>query len=243
MRITGYLRTSLLEWPGKISAVVFVSGCNLRCPFCHNRDLVLHPEKLPEVAEEDVLADLKARKRWIDGIVVTGGAPSLEPDLVAFLAKIKDLGFLTMVETNGTRPEILEKLLKGGLVDRLTLDIKAELVPESYRRASGIKTDLEAIKKSTALLLSSGLDFEFRTTVVPGIHAREDLVRLAKQLKAMVRQFSTAGFSPRWFLQQFRPENCLDPAFEKTRPYDPQVLEKILIAVKKHFPQTELRGV
>lgn len=243
MVIKGYLPTSLLEWPGKISAVVFLPGCNFRCPFCHNKDLVLSPQELPTIPEEEVLTDLEKRKKWIDGVVFTGGEPTLTADLVDFLGKVKDLGFLTMMETNGTKPEVLEKLLKKKLLDRLSLDIKAEFELEAYAQAVGGKVNLKPIKESIEMVFNSGLEFELRTTVVPPIHTQESLVKLAKQLKGIGDQAAGLGCLPSWFLQQFRPQNCLDRRFEKIKPYDLESLEKILIAVKKHFPQTKLRGI
>lgn len=243
MKIAGYLQTSLLEWPGKISAVVFLPGCDFRCPFCHNKDLVLSPQKLPAIPEEEVLTDLEKRKKWIDGVVFTGGEPTLTADLVDFLEKVKGLGFLTMMETNGTKPEVLKRLFKKKLLDRLSLDVKTELESEAYTQAAGAEVDLEAIKKSIKMVANSGLEFEFRTTVVSTIHTQESLVRLAKQLKEIGDQASESAGLPWWFLQQFRSQDCLDPRFEKIKPYDLEFLEKVLAAAKRHFPQTKLRGV
>ena len=297
MIIKGYLRTSLIEWPGKISSVVFVPGCNFRCPFCHNKDLVLHPEKLPSTPEKEVFSDLKKRKKWIDGVVITGGEPTLQLDLPKFLQRIKDLGFLTMIETNGTKPEVLRKLLDMGLVDRLTMDIKAPLNSKNYNRASGVSCGapraepmapfcaspaakggtlpkqntplrspsfagypprihprqspwlsakegkIEIIKESIKLILSSEIESEFRTTVVPTLYTKDSLIELAKQLRYISHQPSTINHSLFWFLQQFQPKNCLNPAFEKIEPYSGKFLEEILSAVKKYIPGAELRGV
>lgn len=243
MVIKGYLRTSLIEWPGKISSVVFVPGCNFRCPFCHNKDLVVNPDKLLSVSEREVFSNLKKRRKWIDGVVVTGGEPTLQSNLPEFLQKIKKLGFLTMIETNGTKPEVLKKLFEKGLVDRLTMDIKAPLNSKNYNRISGAICKIETIKESIKLILNSGVEYEFRTTVVPTLHTKEDLVDLAKQLKYISHQPSTMNHSLFWFLQQFQPKNCLDPTFEKIEPYSGKSLEEILSAVKKHIPRAELRGV
>lgn len=236
MDIRGYLQTSLNEWPGKIAAVVWVSGCNFRCPFCDNRDLILHPEKLPQFSEKKILSDLKKRKRLIDAVVVTGGEPTLQVDLPAFLKKVKKASFLTMIETNGSRPKIIAKLLNSQIVDRMTMDIKAPLDSKSYSRAVGVKCKVEIIKESIKLILNSGIHFEFRTTVVPTLHTKESLVTLAKQLK---------GFSQEvpWFLQQFQPKNCLDPSFEKIKPLSLKEMKDLLQAVKKYLPQTNLRGI
>lgn len=243
MRIAGYLQTSFLEWPGQITAVIFLPGCNFRCPFCHNKDLVLPSKRSPSIPGGEILADLKKRKKWIDGVVFTGGEPTLQSDLDAFLRAVKDLGFLAMVETNGTRPEILKVLLEKKLVDRIGLDVKACLDKESYQRAVGGRINLEAIEESIKIVFGSRIEGELRTTLVPGIHSKENLIKLASQLEAVSRQFPTADQSPVWFLQQFQPKNCLDPAFEKVKPYDQKSLEEILAAVKRHFPRTKLRGI
>lgn len=243
MNIRGYLPTSLIEWPGKISAVIFVGGCNLRCPFCHNRDLVLHPEKLSKIPEEEIFKDLKKRKKWVDGLVITGGEPTLQPGLPGFLGRIKKLGFLTMIETNGTRPRIMAQLLNSQMVDRLSMDIKTHLDGQAYSRASGVKIKIKKIKESIKLILNSGVDFEFRTTVVPTLHTKESLVKLAKQLRRLCQRLKTKDQRPVWFLQQFVPQNCLDPEFEKVKPYSKEKMEEVLAAVQKYFSSAMLREV
>jgi pyruvate formate lyase activating enzyme len=243
MDIRGYLQTSVNEWPGKLAAVVWVPGCNFRCPFCQNRDLVLNPQKLPQISEKKILADLKKRKKWIDAVVVTGGEPTLQEDLSGFLSRCKRVSFLTMIETNGTRPEIIAKLLDDQMIDRIAMDIKVLLDDKSYNKACGVKCDLKTIKKSIKLILNSGIDFEFRTTVVPTFHTKENLVKLARQLKGLYQRPKTKDQRPIWFLQQFVPQNCLDPAFEKIKPYSKKEMKEILLAVQKYLPEVKLRGV
>lgn len=220
MKTAGYLKTSLIEWPGKISSVIFVPGCNWRCPFCHNADLVdpKRIKKLPQIAEKEILTDLKKRKKWIDGVVVTGGEPTLQPGLPAFLQKCRTLGFVTMLETNGSKPTMIRKLFDLRLLDYLTMDIKGPLKEE--------------IKKSLKIILKSGVPFELRTTVVPTIHDRQVLEEMAKQLPKQ----ST------WFLQDFQPKNCLNPKFEKIKPYTKIEMKRLLRVVKKVIPQARLRG-
>lgn len=227
MKIVGYLRTSLIEWPGKISSVVFVPGCNFRCPFCYNRDLVLHPEKLAPIPEKEIFKDLKKRKKWIDGVVVTGGEPLLSPDLPEFLKKVKDLGFLTKIYTNGSKPAVLRGLLTKKLLDAVTMDIKGPL-DRRYSKAAGVSVNLAEIRKSIRLILDSGIEFLFATTIVPGLHKKEDLVNLARDL---------AKRKPSWILQQFWPrETCLDSKFKKIKPYSKMEMKKFLKAVKAIFP-------
>ncbi len=126
MEIAGYIKTSLIEWPGKISSVIFVPGCNFRCPFCHNADLVSR-KGFTQIPEKLIFADLKSRKKWIDAVVVTGGEPTLQADLSRFLSRIRRMGLMTMVHTNGTKPEVIEKLIKKKLVDYWAMDLKGDL--------------------------------------------------------------------------------------------------------------------
>lgn len=240
MKIAGYLKTSLIEWPGKISSVIFVPGCNFRCPFCHNRDLV-EPERikgLQDYSEQSVLTDLKRRKKWIDGAVVTGGEPTLQKDLPEFLKKIKKMGFETMIETNGSRPEAIVILLSRYLVNCLTLDFKAPL-DQSYAQAVGLKNfDPKIWPESLKLILKSKIPFELRTTVVPGIHDEKVLTQMAKQLKKL----ATRNPQPiNWFIQTFQPKNCLEPKFQKIKPFSRSEMEQFVNSVKKIIPSVALR--
>jgi len=236
MEIAGYLQTSLIEWPGKISAVVFVPGCNFRCPFCYNRDLVLNPGKLPRILEKEILTDLEKRKKWIDGVVVSGGEPLLSTELLSFLKKIKNRGFLTKIFTNGSNPKFLKQLLAKGLLDEISMDIKG-LLDGRYSKAADVSFDLGKILKSAQLVLESGIEFQFVTTIVPGIHDKKTLVEMAKQLKKIVGRKKIP-----WIWQNFQPKNCLDPKFEKIKPYKKEKLEEFLKAAKKYYPTAELRA-
>jgi pyruvate formate lyase activating enzyme len=230
MRIVGYLKTSLIEWPGKISSVIFVPGCNFRCPFCHNRDLV-EPERikgLQEYSEQSILEDLKKRKKWIDGVVITGGEPTLQPDLPEFLAKIKKLGFLTMIQTNGSQPKVIRSLINKKLVDYLTVDLKGNF--EDYQKFTGVKNYSSSVKKSLKIIPESGVDFELRTTVVPTLHNESNLLKLAKGIE-----------NCRWYLQTFQPKNCLNLKFNKIEPYSRMEMEGFLKLVEKIIPGAKLR--
>ena len=242
MNIRGYLQTSVNEWPGKIAAVVWVADCNLRCPFCQNRALIFNPAKLSEISEKEIFRDLKERKKWVDALIITGGEPTLRQDLVDFLKKAKKIGFLTMVETNGTRPEVLKKLFKEKLLDRISMDIKGT-INNKYAKIAGKRDfDFTIILDSIAVILKSGIDFELRTTVVPTLHTKQNLVKLAKQLKSLSSNLYPLD-SINWYLQQFVPQNCLDSSFEKIKPFSKKKMEEILLAVQKHFPGAKLRGV
>ena len=234
MEIVGYLRTSLIEWPGKIVSVAFVPGCNWRCPFCHNSALVDWQKiaKLPRFPGKRVLADLEERKRWIDGVVVTGGEPTLQPDLGRFLSACQQLGLATKVETNGSQPGVLRDLIKRKLVDYFSLDFKTSLDAQ-YRKAVGIKDfDFKVIINSLRLLLTSGVSFGLQTTIVPGIHDQKTLIKMAQQLATLVGRRKVD-----WFWQNFQPRHCLDPRFEKKKPYLKEELEAFFLQVRTYYPQ------
>lgn len=239
MKIVGYLRTSLIEWPGKISSVIFVPGCNFRCPFCHNSNLV-NPQKvvkLPIVSEKEVLVDLKKRKKWIDGVVVTGGEPLLQSDLSRFLSRCKQMGFGTMIETNGALDIILQCMISKNLIDYVAMDFKAPLNKRYAKTVRVEDFDPKIIRKSIKLLLESSAPFELRTTIVPGIHNKKVLVEMAKQLKDILGKKKIS-----WFWQNFQPKNCLDPKFEEKTPYKQEKLEEFLKAAKIHVFGAELRN-
>ncbi len=231
MQLKGLQKTTLLDYPGKIAAVVFVAGCNFRCPFCHNSDLVLRPETLPNISEEEILKFLGSRVGKLAGLVITGGEPTLQPGLPEFIKKVKDLGFLVKLDTNGTNPGTVESLIKDGLIDYVAMDYKGPL--QKYYKYIGKTQNYELLVKKTIEILSkSGIDFELRTTVVPTLHNTEDLTTMAKEIPVTVR----------WYLQPFRPVNCLDPEFKKIKPYSPSVLKRLFIEAKKYHKNLELRG-
>ncbi|MDP2860808.1 MAG: anaerobic ribonucleoside-triphosphate reductase activating protein [bacterium] len=241
MKIGGYLQTSLIDWPGKIAAVVFTVSCNFRCPFCHNADLVL-PEKIKRIyiiPEKEILADLKKRKKWIDGVVVTGGESTLQDDLSGFLDKCRRMGFMTMIETNGSQPEVIHNLLTKKLLNYVAMDYKGPI--EEYAAVSGgkIKNEKLKIENSMKLLVNSHIPFEFRTTVVPGIHDETTIKKMGRELRQLT--INDSRLTIPWYLQAFQPKNCLDPEFMKVKPFTAAMLKKLLAAAKKEFPLAELR--
>lgn len=173
MRIGGLQKFSLIDYPGKVSAVIFTRGCNFRCPYCQNPELVL-PERFGHpVPEEFVLSFLQTREGLLEGVVVTGGEPTLQGDLISFLKKLRRMSYAIKLDTNGSRPEVLEKIFVEGLVDYVAMDIKAPL--EKYDFAVGVKVNTELIKKSIELILGSEILYQFRTTVVKPLCPSEDL--------------------------------------------------------------------
>ena len=217
VEIKGFLETSFVDWPGKICSVFFLPTCNFRCPYCHNHPLVLHPEQYRSVPLEDALERLHALEGWVDGICVTGGEPTLHPDLPDLIHKLRDHGFLVKLDTNGSNPAMLEALVEVKEIDFISMDVKAPLDAVSYRRSVGIPVDLTPLLKSIDVLRKGKVEYEFRMTVVPGLHCEEDVTSLASQLRA----------GRRFVLQNFNPENPLDPRLKNTPPYDPEVLKRM----------------
>ncbi len=215
--IKGFLETSFIDWPGKICSVFFLPRCNFRCPYCHNHPLVLHPEQYRSIPLEDALARLHSLGGWVDGVCVTGGEPTLHPDLPALIRHVRTHGFLIKLDTNGSNPVMLEALVATKQVDFVSMDVKAPLDPFSYRRSAGRSVDLGPLLESIEILKRGRVEYEFRMTVVPGLHREDDITRLASQLRA----------GRRFVLQNFNPENPLDPELKSTPPYDPEALKRM----------------
>lgn len=229
--IRGYLPSSFLDYPGKIVSVVFLPGCNFRCPFCFNVEMVKNSRKLKRIEAEEVFNHLKSRKKWLDGICITGGEPTLHKGLFDFISKIKQMGFLVKLDTNGTNPEILKKLIEDKLLDYIAMDIKAPL--EKYEKVVESKLDLKKIQESVDIIRNGGVEYEFRSTILPKLHSKEDILGIGKWLKG----------SKRYFLQQFRPEKTLDKEFQKEKPYSIEQLKELVEIAKPFFEKVEIRGI
>ena len=181
MRIGGLQKCSLIDYPGKLSCVVFMQGCNFRCPYCHNRELVL-PEYFKEVIpEEDVLALLTKRREYLDGVVITGGEPTEQEDLLEFMRKVKKMGYLLKLDTNGSRPHIIRTVIQQGLADYIAMDIKTSL--RKYHKAIGVNFPVGLIRESIGLIKDSGIQHEFRTTVVSPFCGFDDIKEISEWIK------------------------------------------------------------
>lgn len=188
MKISGLQKLTLLDYPGKVACTVFTGGCNLRCPFCHNASLVVEPRNDEIISETDFFAFLKKRHGVLDGVCVTGGEPLLQPDLAAFLKRIKALGYLIKLDTNGSFPDQLKRLAAQDLIDYVAMDVKSS--PERYAQATGTPDfDFLKVRKSIDFLLSGSVDYEFRTTVVKGLHNADILRDTAKVIVGAKRYF------------------------------------------------------
>jgi pyruvate formate lyase activating enzyme len=191
--IGGLQKISLIDYPGKIAAVIFTQGCNFRCPFCHNASLVDPKQFGIAIPEEEILAHLLARKKQIDGVVISGGEPTLQTDLKRFLCEVREMGFCVKLDTNGSKPNVLIDLVDSKLVDFIAMDIKHDFC--KYEHACGMRVALADIIRSLDFTKNCGVDYEFRTTVVPGIHAENDVVNIAKCIDG-AKKFVVQEFSP-----------------------------------------------
>lgn len=222
---------TLLDYPGKVACTLFTAGCNFRCPFCHNAGLVL-PDRLEEasISEDEVMSFLKKRAGMLDGVAITGGEPLLHTDMPEFLGKIKSLGYKIKLDTNGSNPKLLKEIVNAGLVDRVAMDIKN--APTEYNKTAGCSVDMEKIEESKDFLLTGTCDYEFRTTVVKGIHTKESIVAAAKWISG----------AKEYYLQQFKDSgNLIAP--DTFEPFDENEMHELADAVRSFVPTVEVRGV
>ena len=231
MFVAGLQKLTLLDYPGKVACTVFTAGCNFRCPFCHNAPLVL-PERMgQDVTEEDVLAFLGKRVGILDGVAITGGEPLLHKEMAGFLQKIKEMEYSVKLDTNGSFPEHLKELVKAGLVDRVAMDIKN--APGLYGATVGIEGfDISGVEESKNFLLEGSIDYEFRTTVVKGLHTKESLTEAAEWI---------AG-AKEYYLQQFKDSGDVI-AIDGLGAYDENEMHALADAVAEFVPSVKVRGV
>ncbi len=229
MQIHGFNKTTLLDFPGIVGCTIFTGSCNFRCPYCQNADLVLNPNSQPLISEEEILTHLRKRKGITRGICISGGEPTLQQDLEDFILKCRETGLLVKLDTNGYRPEVLNDLLKKGLLDYVAMDIKAPL--SSYEKAAGVRLDTDRIKESVNLIKRSGIEYEFRTTVVRELHDKEDFLQIGELLKG----------AKKYFLQGYvDSERVISPGFTS---YSYEEMCAFRDLLKDYIEQVEVRGV
>lgn len=230
MKIGGIQKTSLLDYPDTISAIIWTIGCNFRCPFCYNKDLVFG--RVVTISEEEVLSFLEKRKVMLEGLVISGGEPLLQDDIVSFAEKVKKMGYLIKIDTNGMYPEMLKELIDRKLVDYIAMDVKAP--KNKYDSLSGVKVDIKKIEKSIEIIRSSLINYEFKTTFASNLLTREDIVEIAKWLKG----------SKRFYLQQFNNEaNLISSKLQNSKPYSKDELIDTLKDIKPYFEYCDVRGI
>lgn len=227
LEIGGFQRISLIDYPGKVVSIIFTIGCNFRCPFCQNKDLVLRNYKnLRVYSYDEIFQKLEEAKGFIDGVEITGGEPTIWGDeLIELIKKLRKYG-LVKLDSNGSNPEVLEKIISQRLVDYIAMDIKTKLEPKKYAKAIGLSEELTTkifpkILKSIELIKASNIEHEFRTTVVPGIVEKSDIIEIAKFIKG-----------EKYALQQFEPRNTLNPEFEKIKPYPKEFFDEVCEQIK-----------
>ena len=234
MIIAGLQKTTLIDFPGKLACVVFLAGCNFRCPWCYSAELVL-PDKIvaqPRISEKDFFDFLRSRQDLLEGVVICGGEPTINKDLPQFLEKIKNLGFLVKLDTNGSNPKMLKDLVNKKLIDYVAMDIKISPENPVYKNIMTEGITMENIKEGVEFLKSGAVNFEFRTTCVPTIHKKEDFLEIAKWI---------GGKETKYYLQNFRAEKTIDPSFEKVKPFPDAWLKEVAKEISPHFKECKTR--
>jgi pyruvate formate lyase activating enzyme len=231
VEIKGLEKFAPKDFPGFISSTVFLAGCNFRCPYCHNADLIVRPESLADIPLDFFLAYLDARKGWLEGICVSGGEPLTAPDLEELLVILKSRGLLVKLDTNGSLPDRLAHLIGAGLVDQVALDIKS--APDRYAEVTRSKVDPSDVDRSVRIVRDLRRPCLFRTTVVPGLVGDEDIRKISNWLSG----------SAAYQLQQFSPANTLDPDYGKIQPFSPADIQRMADIARPHFSEVRIEGI
>ena len=231
MILGGLQKTTLIDFPGRLACTVFLAGCNFRCPFCYSAELVLPGKikKQPKISEKDFFKFLKDKKGLLEGVTICGGEPCLNQGLPDFIKKIKKLEYLVKLDTNGSNPQMLKNLIDKKLIDYVAMDIKGP--KERYSKFAGRKVDIKKIQKSVDILKAGKVDYELRSTIVPSLHIKEDVIEMAKWIRGVKK----------YYLQNFRPEKTINPKFEKIKPYPQEYLLEIQKAISPFFEVCQIR--
>ncbi len=221
MLIGGIQKSSLIDYKGKIAAVVFLQGCNFSCPYCHNPELVLGGQN-NSIYKEDVLSFLKTRVNKLDGVVISGGEPTLHNDLEEFIQQIKSLGFKVKLDTNGTNPKILFSLIENSLIDYVAMDIKSSL--DEYKTVTRKDVDIKKIETSREIILNSNIDYEFRTTVVKNLLTFNSFVKINNEFDKL----RGSNKIKRYYLQKFQKSKHVDESYINAQTFDDETLDKVV---------------
>jgi len=229
MRIGAFQKFSLIEYPGKICAIVFCQGCNFRCPYCYNRELVLPELFKPLLSDEDIFTFLSKRRGKLEAVTITGGEPAIQADLLTFVSRIKDMGYLVKIDTNGSMPDFMDEWIKSSNVDYIAMDIKGPL--EKYVELTRSAISPDTILRSIGILLRSGIDYEFRTTVVSPLINREDILSIAQIIKG----------ARRYILQRFVKTEILEPSLKGCSTMPEEDFQSLLGEIRTYVRETYLR--
>ncbi|MCL2890864.1 MAG: anaerobic ribonucleoside-triphosphate reductase activating protein [Methanomassiliicoccaceae archaeon] len=232
MKIAGFIKTTLLDWDGMVACTVYLAGCNMRCPYCHNKEIVINADSVEGIPEDDILSYVSENRDFIDAVVVSGGEPLMNADVGKFLKKLKALGVKVKVDTNGCYPERLNDLIGAGLIDRVAMDVKSSL-NERYNSAAGIDAPLDKIKESIRVIIDSGVEHEFRTTIVPVIIKEEDIENICRNIKG----------ADAYRIQQFRNKVTLDDSLSVLDPYLESRLISMAEIAKEYVKDVKIRGI
>lgn len=232
MIFNGIHKTSLVNYPGKVCTVLFTSGCNLKCGYCYNGDLVNKNLDLEEYSEEEILGILTKRKKLIEAVTITGGEPTIYRDLPDFIEKVKTkLGFDIKLDTNGFNPDMIAQLLSDNLLDIIAMDIKTS--PDKYSELTGVKADFDIVLKTLNIIKDSGIAYELRTTAIPGYFSLEDIDKIKQHI----------GYAKNYHLQQFIPENTMENSFSDLYPFKKEELLIFQQSILEFCDNCSIRGI
>lgn len=224
----GFEKCTLVDYPGKVACMVYTIGCNFRCPYCHNPELVDETVEIT-YSEEKILDFLDTRRGLLDGVVITGGEPTMHEELPEFMRCVKEKGFLVKLDTNGTNPKMLQQIIDEGLVGYIAMDMKSPL--ETYSQTVARPVDVEAIRESIRILLASSVEYEFRTTIVKSLLSQEDLKRIGESIRG----------AKRYYLQKFVPTKILNPQFRRKVSYADEEFEQFREMMHEYVDTCEIR--
>ncbi|HOL21779.1 MAG TPA: anaerobic ribonucleoside-triphosphate reductase activating protein [bacterium] len=229
MKIGALQKTSLIEFPGRLSCIVFIQGCNFRCPYCHNPELVLPEKYLPLLSTSEVIGFLEMRKKYLDGVVITGGEPCADSDLLPFVRELKGMGYAIKIDTNGSFPEVIGKMLTEGMLDYIAMDVKGPA--EKYEMLAGVRVDMKKIEETISLIKNSSIGYEFRTTVVKEMLSINDFEGIGRLIQG----------AKLYYLQHFKPSKAVDPATLSYHTYSDKEFEEIKKIMLKYVERCEIR--
>lgn len=227
MEFKGHIKSSFIDYPDKICTVYFVGGCNFRCPYCHNSHLLRNEGET--IGEKEVFSYLDRRKKMLDAVCISGGEPTLQPGLPEFIGKVREMGFMVKLDTNGTNPEVIKELLDGRFIDYIAMDVKAPMWKYNYIAQAGV--DTYRIEESISLIKKSGVDYEFRTTVCRELLSVDDIVEIAGLLKG----------SKKYVVQNFRDGNTVLAGENRFTPFTPEELKQLRVRIENYFGQFKIR--